>query len=78
MSRKVIGTLVAIGALLCLAIPTNSRAAENSALNADILKIALDWEHIKFQETDKDLQEKQMAASGGSCGRSGAAISEPS
>jgi len=22
----------------------------------------VDWEHIKFQETDKDLQEKQMAA----------------
>jgi tetratricopeptide (TPR) repeat protein len=62
MSRKVIGTLVAVGVLLCLAIPTYSRAADNSALNADILKIALDWEHIKFQETDKDVQEKQMAA----------------
>jgi tetratricopeptide (TPR) repeat protein len=62
MSRKIIGSLVAIGAFLCLAIPTHSRAADNSALNADILKIALDWEHIKFQETDKNLQEKQMAA----------------
>ena len=62
MSGKAIAILVAIGALLCLALPTNSRAADNPALNADILKIALDWEHIKFEETDKDLQEKQMAA----------------
>jgi tetratricopeptide (TPR) repeat protein len=62
MSGKAIGILVAIGALLCLALTTNSRAADSPALNADILKIALDWEHIKFQETDKDLQEKQMAA----------------
>src|ERR1700688_4887469 len=62
MSGTSIGILVALGVLLCLALPTNSRAADNPALNADILKIALDWEHIKFQETDKDLQEKQMAA----------------
>jgi tetratricopeptide (TPR) repeat protein len=61
MSGKAIAILVALGAVLCLALPTNSRAADNPALNADILKIALDWEHIKFQETDKDLQEKQMA-----------------
>src|SRR3984957_20535975 len=60
--ESAIGVLVSLGALLCLALPTNSRAADNPALNADILKIALDWEHIKFQETDKDLQEKQMAA----------------
>src|ERR1700686_4049068 len=62
MSGKTIAILVAFGAVLCLALPTNSRAADNPALNADILKIALDWEHIKFQETDKDLQEKEMAA----------------
>ncbi len=62
MSGKAIAILVALGALLCLALPTYSRAADNPALNADILKIALDWEHIKFEETDKDLQEKQMAA----------------
>src|ERR1700675_2679125 len=61
MSGKAIAILVALGAVLYLALPANSRAADNPALNADILKIALDWEHIKFQETDKDLQEKQMA-----------------
>src|SRR5208282_3189113 len=41
--------------------PAAVRAADNGAMNADILRLALDWEHIKFQIDDKDLQEKQMA-----------------
>src|SRR6202035_2526922 len=41
MSGKAIAILVALGALLCLALPANSRASDNPALNADILKIAL-------------------------------------
>lgn len=62
MSRTIMGVLVALAACLCLAIPTPSLAAANPALNAAILRLAQDWEHVKFQETDKDLQEKQMAA----------------
>ena len=61
MFRKMIGVFVAIGAFMSLSIPTNIWAAENSALNADILRLALDWEHVKFQVDDKDLQEKQIA-----------------
>lgn len=48
--------------LLAFAMPHTARAVENPALKADILRLALDWEHIKFQVTDKDVQEKQMAA----------------
>jgi len=62
MRRKMIGIVVAISALVSLGNPANTWAAENSSLNADILRLALDWEHIKFQETDKDIQIKQMAA----------------
>ena len=61
MSRKMIGILVAVCAFLSLPISTNIWAAENPALNADILRLSLDWEHTKFEVTDKDLQEKQMA-----------------
>jgi tetratricopeptide (TPR) repeat protein len=39
-----------------------SRAAEDPALKAALLQIALSWEHIKFEETDKNLQEQQMVA----------------
>lgn len=61
MSTKAIGIFFAIGAVVSIAVPANSRAVENATLNADILHLALDWEHIKFEETNKDLQEKQMA-----------------
>jgi tetratricopeptide (TPR) repeat protein len=61
MSRTMIAIVVAVSALLALAKPATVRAAENGALNADILRLSLDWEHIKFQIDNKDLQEKQMA-----------------
>jgi len=57
-----IAILVAMSAFLALAMPASSQTLENAALNADILRLALDWEHVKFQVEDKDLQEKQMAA----------------
>jgi tetratricopeptide (TPR) repeat protein len=48
---------------LTLAAPgVEAGVPPNPALNADVLHLALDWEHIKFQVEDKDLQEKQMAA----------------
>jgi tetratricopeptide (TPR) repeat protein len=62
MFRTIIGALVAFAVWLCVAIPTPSLAAANPALNAAILRLAQDWEHIKFQETDKNLQEEQMVA----------------
>jgi tetratricopeptide (TPR) repeat protein len=46
---------------LTLAAPcVEAGAPPNPALNADVLHLALDWEHIKFQVEDRDLQEKQM------------------
>jgi cytochrome c-type biogenesis protein CcmH/NrfG len=36
-------------------------AAGNPALNADILRLSLDWEHIKFEVANADEQEKLMA-----------------
>jgi tetratricopeptide (TPR) repeat protein len=62
MYRTIMGVFVAITAFVTLAAPTYGGAAENPALNAAILRLSLDWEHIKFQETDKNLQERQMAA----------------
>jgi tetratricopeptide (TPR) repeat protein len=61
MIRKMRSIAVAVGALALAATWTAARAAEGPALNADVLQLALDWEHIKFQVEDKDLQEKQMA-----------------
>jgi tetratricopeptide (TPR) repeat protein len=62
MFRTIIGFCATIAAVVYLAAPTYSVAAENPALKAAILRLALDWEHVKFQETDKNLQETQMAA----------------
>jgi hypothetical protein len=36
-------------------------AANNPALNPDILRLALDWERIKFEVQNPDDQENQMA-----------------
>jgi len=49
------------GALALAAPRIQAAAPQDSALNADVLRIALDWERIKFQGEDRDLQEKQMA-----------------
>jgi tetratricopeptide (TPR) repeat protein len=38
------------------------RASEETSMNSALLQLALDWEHIKFEVTDKDVQERQMAA----------------
>ena len=55
--------VAAVLAALVLAAPRVQAAApQDPALNADLLHLALDWEHVKFQVEDKDLQEKQMAA----------------
>ena len=55
--------VAAVLAALVLAAPRVQAAPpQDPALDADLLHLALDWEHIKFQVEDKDLQEKQMAA----------------
>lgn len=59
MNGNLIRVLAAVGVLIGVAMPLPSRAADN--LNGDILRLALDWEHIKFEVTDKDVQEQQMA-----------------
>jgi len=56
-------TVIAFLFLAVLSFPftSMSRAAEDPALKAALLKVALSWEHIKFEETDKNIQERQMA-----------------
>lgn len=62
MVRTLTGALLALAVSVWLAVPASAHAAPNSPLTAAILQLALDWEHIKFQGAEKDLQEKQMAA----------------
>lgn len=56
-------TVIALLFLAVLSFPfaSMSSAAEDPELTAALMKIALSWEHIKFEETDKNLQEQQMA-----------------
>jgi hypothetical protein len=54
--------LAALVAFMIVAKPTGIFAAANPPLNSDILHLALDWEHIKFEVENADEQEKQMAA----------------
>ena len=62
MTRILTAAIVALFATLWLGTPAAVRAAPDSTINTAVLQIALDWEHIKFQETDKNVQERQMAA----------------
>jgi tetratricopeptide (TPR) repeat protein len=54
--------LAILAAFMIVAKPSGVSAASNPALNADILHLALEWEHIKFEVENADDQEKQMAA----------------
>ena len=62
MPKKMTAIIGALVFVWCLAAWTTSWAAEDTGVNAAILQLALNWEHVKFEVTDKDLQEKQMAA----------------
>jgi cytochrome c-type biogenesis protein CcmH/NrfG len=54
--------LAMLAAFMIVARPASVSAAGSPALDADILHIALDWEHIKFGVENADAQEKEMAA----------------
>jgi tetratricopeptide (TPR) repeat protein len=54
--------LAMLAAFIIVAKPAGVSAAGNPALNADILHLALDWEHVKFEVDNADEQEKEMAA----------------
>jgi tetratricopeptide (TPR) repeat protein len=54
--------LAMFAAFMIVAKPAGVSAAGNPALNAEILHLALDWEHIKFEVANADEQEKQMEA----------------
>ena len=60
MFRTRMVIIVALAAFFTSELVT-AQAAETPALKAAILRLALEWEQIKFQEADKDLQERQMA-----------------
>ena len=62
MPKGITAIVAALAFLCCQAAGTTSLAAEDSGIKAAILQLALNWEHIKFEVTDKDVQEKQMAA----------------
>ena len=61
MAGKLANLAAAVGALALAATCSAAGAAPPSTLDADVLRLALDWEHVKFEVEDKDQQEKQMA-----------------
>jgi tetratricopeptide (TPR) repeat protein len=62
MPKGITAIAVGLAFLCCQTARATSAAAEDSGVNGAILQLALNWEHIKFEVTDKDVQEKQMAA----------------
>jgi tetratricopeptide (TPR) repeat protein len=62
MVSKSAMVLATLAAIMIVARPAGVSAAGTPALNADILHVALDWEHIKFGVENADEQEKEMAA----------------
>jgi tetratricopeptide (TPR) repeat protein len=61
MSRMVRSTVAGFFVLLVIGGCNSVQAAGNPPLNAAILHLSLEWEHVKFQVDDRDEQEKQMA-----------------
>jgi len=53
--------VIALAAAVLFVAARSVLAAGNPALNADILHVALDWEHIKFEVENADEQERLMA-----------------
>jgi len=56
--RVVVAVIVA---LLFAAEPLSIQAAENPALNAEVMQLSREWERIKFHVANLDEQEKLMA-----------------
>jgi tetratricopeptide (TPR) repeat protein len=61
MAGKLTALVAAVGALV-VAAACSAASAAPPALDAEVLRLALDWEHVKFEVEDRNLQEKQMAA----------------
>ncbi len=61
MAGKFATVAAAIAALVLATAGNAAAAAPLPALDAEVLHLALDWEHVKFEVEDKDAQEKQMA-----------------
>ena len=61
MSIRMTTAVAAIAALLLVGKSAGVHAAENPTLNAEILRLSLEWEHVKFEVDNRDEQEKQMA-----------------
>ena len=61
MSKIVRSSVAALVVFLLIGGCNSVRAAGNPALNAAILRLSLEWEHVKFQVDNRDEQEKQMA-----------------
>jgi tetratricopeptide (TPR) repeat protein len=61
MSKRLMAAAVAIVTLLPVGESTLVQAAENPALKSEILRLAHDWERVKFQVDDRDERERQMA-----------------
>lgn len=61
MSIRVAIAIASIAALLFVGKSADVQAAENPSLNAEILRLSLEWEHVKFEVDNRDEQEKQMA-----------------
>ena len=62
MSKRLVAKLAAIATLLLVALSVCAKASENPSLKSELLRLASDWEHVKFQISDRDDQEKQMAS----------------
>ncbi len=52
---------VACSLMTLVLAPGGARASDNKALDQNILQIARSWAHIKFEEQNKTLQQKQIA-----------------
>jgi tetratricopeptide (TPR) repeat protein len=61
MLRRIRPAILYLVASALLLGPGGARAADVKTLNADILRIARTWAHIKFEMQDKESQRKAIA-----------------
>src|ERR1700755_146080 len=62
MIKRLMSVLLGLFAILAMMVASKPvLAAQDSALTPELLRIALDWEHVKFEIQNRDEQEQRMA-----------------
>lgn len=61
MSKRV-AAIIVVSTLRILAASMSAQAGEDKSPQAELMRLAHDWEHVKLRVTDRNDRESQMAS----------------